>query len=85
MLSLQRAVTRGAIMVRKPWEETDDYGTVKFATIKTYGDTTHTFIDRSKYNGPFLPGYKLIDKNDHILSNLYAILCSVACIINNFM
>lgn len=66
----KRAVTRGAIMVRKPWEETDEYGTVKFATIKTYGDTTHTFIDRSKYNGPFLPGYKLINKNDHILTNL---------------
>ena len=28
------------------------------ATVQTYGDTTHTFIDRRNYNGTFLPGYK---------------------------
>ena len=45
-------------MLRDIWEETDENGTVRFATIQTYGDVTHTFVDRSRYNGPFLPGYK---------------------------
>ena len=35
----------------------DDHGTVVMASIATYGETIHTFVERSKYNGPFLPGY----------------------------
>lgn len=31
---------------------------VRFATVQTYGDTTHTFIERGDYKGLFLPGYK---------------------------
>ena len=27
------------------------------ATIKTYGDTVHTFVENKGYNGPFLPGF----------------------------
>ena len=27
------------------------------ATVQTYGDTTHTFVQRVDYNGPFLPGF----------------------------
>ena len=27
------------------------------AAIATYGETRHTLVDRSKYDGPFLPGY----------------------------
>ncbi|OWF39134.1 4-hydroxyphenylpyruvate dioxygenase-like [Mizuhopecten yessoensis] len=59
-----RAIERGAIVVKKPWEETDEGGTVKFAMVKTYGDTTHTFVDRSKYKGAFLPGYRAITIQD---------------------
>jgi 4-hydroxyphenylpyruvate dioxygenase len=32
-------------------------GSVVLASIRTYGDTIHTFIDRSGYKGPFLPGF----------------------------
>lgn len=32
-------------------------GKVKMCIIQTYGDTTHTLIDRSQYTGDFLPGY----------------------------
>ncbi len=32
---LQKAVERGAVGVREPWEETDENGTVVFATVKT--------------------------------------------------
>jgi 4-hydroxyphenylpyruvate dioxygenase len=51
------AVERGARGVREPWEASDDGGTVKRATIATYGDTLHTFVERSGYSGAFLPGY----------------------------
>ena len=35
----------------------DDYGRVKLAAIATYGDTSN-LVERSNYNGPFLPGYR---------------------------
>ncbi|XP_043508653.1 4-hydroxyphenylpyruvate dioxygenase [Frieseomelitta varia] len=50
----------GATIVKDIWEESDEYGTVKFATIRTYGDTYHTLIDRSKYKGFFLPGFQIL-------------------------
>ena len=31
----QRAIERGATGVREPWEETDEHGTVVFASVKT--------------------------------------------------
>ena len=30
---------------------------MRLAAIATYGDTRHTLIDRSRYSGPYLPGY----------------------------
>jgi 4-hydroxyphenylpyruvate dioxygenase len=51
------ATARGATGVREPWEATDEHGTVRLASIATYGETLHTFVDRSGYEGPFLPGY----------------------------
>jgi 4-hydroxyphenylpyruvate dioxygenase len=51
------AVERGAVGVREPWEASDEHGTVKRATIATYGETLHTFVERSGYEGAFLPGY----------------------------
>jgi 4-hydroxyphenylpyruvate dioxygenase len=57
-------VERGAKSVREVWEESDDDGTVRMAMVQTYGDTTHTFIDRSAYNGLFLPGYVKVAKPD---------------------
>ena len=53
----REATARGARGVREPWELSDDHGTVHLASIATYGDTIHTFVDRSAYSGPFLPGY----------------------------
>nr|CAD7441782.1 unnamed protein product [Timema bartmani] len=54
---LQKAKERGAKVLRDIWEESDEDGTVRFAQVQTYGDTTHTFVDRSQYKGSFLPGY----------------------------
>src|SRR5436190_4545375 len=53
----REAVARGAEGVREPWEAADEHGSVRLATIATYGETLHTFVDRSDYHGPFLPGY----------------------------
>jgi len=51
------AMEHGAEGVAEPWDSTDEHGTVRMATIKTYGDTLHTFIHRGAYSGPFLPGF----------------------------
>ena len=48
---------RGAIGVDSPTRLTDSNGSIVYASIKTYGDTIHTFIDRSGYKGIFLPGF----------------------------
>ncbi len=49
---------RGAESVREPVELEDDNGRVIIASIKTYGDTIHSFVQRDQYTGPFLPGYQ---------------------------
>ncbi|MCS1350492.1 4-hydroxyphenylpyruvate dioxygenase [Mechercharimyces sp. CAU 1602] len=55
--AFQETVSRGGIVVREPYEVTDEYGTLKKATIATYGDTVHTFIERTGYKGVFAPGF----------------------------
>lgn len=56
------ALGRGARSVREPWTETDENGTLSLATVATYGETQHTFVDRSRYQGPSLaPGFSAND------------------------
>jgi 4-hydroxyphenylpyruvate dioxygenase len=52
------ALSRGARGVVNPADAGDEHGTVRTATIEAYGDTLHTFVDRSGYDGPFLPGFE---------------------------
>jgi 4-hydroxyphenylpyruvate dioxygenase len=52
------AVRNGAIGVKSPKKEKDAEGEVITATVKTYGDTTHTLVERRAYRGAFLPGYR---------------------------
>ena len=47
----------GATILVEPHDVTDVHGTVRTAAIATYGDTRHTLVDRSRYSGPYLPGY----------------------------
>lgn len=71
----------GATVVRQPWEESDENGTVRLATIRTYGDTTHTLIDRSRYTGWFMPGFQrraTIDE-DPVLQLLYVYATVSGC------
>ncbi|GAA3663754.1 4-hydroxyphenylpyruvate dioxygenase [Nocardioides ginsengisoli] len=75
----------GATVVEEPHDITDEHGTVRLAAIATYGDTRHTLVDRSKYDGPYLPGYvartsgfqkregapkRLFQALDHIVGNV---------------
>lgn len=52
------AVAAGADSVSAPHDISDSFGTVRLATIRTYGDTTHTLIEKNNYTGIFLPGYR---------------------------
>lgn len=50
---------RGAVSVMEPTVIADPHGngTIKRSAIATYGDVIHSFIERTDYHGPFLPGY----------------------------
>lgn len=56
--SFQETTSRGAIADLEPQVMRDDFGEVVVASIKTYGETLHTFVERKNYKGPFLPGYQ---------------------------
>ncbi|MBN3582177.1 4-hydroxyphenylpyruvate dioxygenase [Algoriphagus aestuarii] len=55
--SWNETTKRGAVSVSSPITVKDANGEVKTASIKTYGDTIHTFVERKNYKGVFLPGY----------------------------
>lgn len=52
------AVGRGAKPVRAPESLEDEHGKVVISAIEAYGDTIHSFVDRSNYSGVYLPGYQ---------------------------
>jgi 4-hydroxyphenylpyruvate dioxygenase len=56
--SFIETTSRGAVAALQPTVMKDEFGEVVVASIKTYGDTIHTFVERTQYSGPFLPGYK---------------------------
>lgn len=60
-LSYERTVERGATSYAEPQTLTDEHGEVRTASIRTYGDTIHTFVERRNYRGPFMPGYVAMD------------------------
>ena len=72
---------RGARSIQEPTEYSDDFGCVTIASIAVYGDTIHTFVDRTQYTGTFFPGYKTLDHDpiarpvgllhiDHMVGNV---------------
>ena len=78
----EAALARGATGLVAPRLADDDHGKVVTASIATYGDTVHTFVDRYRYSGPFLPGYRAaslpapcgppvgIGAIDHVVANV---------------
>jgi 4-hydroxyphenylpyruvate dioxygenase len=72
---------QGAISIREPHTISDDHGPVTLATIRTYGDTVHTFVERTRYRGLFMPGFVRtlsplktqpigLQSIDHVVGNL---------------
>jgi 4-hydroxyphenylpyruvate dioxygenase len=77
----RQAVQRGARGVVEPNRADDEFGSLETSAIATYGDTIHTFVNRSDYAGPFKPGYVSLSSNgdrsgvgltniDHIVGNV---------------
>jgi 4-hydroxyphenylpyruvate dioxygenase len=76
----REATARGAQSLVEPHSRSDPNGTVRLATIRTYGDTVHTFVGRSDYGGAFLPGYEPVTNAtedsgmlltiDHVVGNV---------------
>jgi 4-hydroxyphenylpyruvate dioxygenase len=82
---IEHARSTGATVLEEPHDVSDEHGTVRLAAIATYGDTRHTLVDRSRYDGPYLPGYvarassyrkrdgapkRLFQALDHIVGNV---------------
>jgi 4-hydroxyphenylpyruvate dioxygenase len=75
------ARAQGATVLEEPHDVSDEFGTVRRAAIATYGETRHTLVDRSRYAGPYLPGYiaktssvparkRLFQAVDHCVGNV---------------
>ena len=82
---IAHAAAQGATVLEQPHDVTDEHGTVRLAAIAAYGDTRHTLVDRSRYSGPYLPGYvartstfvkrdgapkRLFQAVDHVVGNV---------------
>lgn len=57
----KETTSRGAKSHQEPTTLKDTFGEVKIASIHTYGDTIHTFVERKNYTGIFMPGYVAMD------------------------
>jgi 4-hydroxyphenylpyruvate dioxygenase len=75
----EHAVTHGARGVHKPYVLKDEHGSVRLSAVSTYGETLHTFVERSAYDGPFLPGFEARGEKpaepmfaaiDHVVGNV---------------
>jgi 4-hydroxyphenylpyruvate dioxygenase len=78
------ALARGARSFREPQDDVDatGNGVIRHAAIATYGETVHTFMDRSRYEGPFAPQFEPsplraplgspvnIARIDHVVANV---------------
>ncbi|KAK9522480.1 hypothetical protein VZT92_018941 [Zoarces viviparus] len=69
-LLVQKARERGAVIVKEPCTLEDKHGKVRLAVLQTYGDTTHTFVERDGYSGLFLPGFQRPDFKDPLPAKL---------------
>jgi 4-hydroxyphenylpyruvate dioxygenase len=82
---IKHAREQGATVLEEPHDVTDEHGTVRRAAIAAYGDTRHSLIDRSRYDGPYLPGFveaetavtrpvghpkRLFQAVDHVVGNV---------------
>jgi 4-hydroxyphenylpyruvate dioxygenase len=82
---IAHARAQRATILEEPHDVTDEHGTVRIAAIATYGETRHSLVDRSRYTGPYLPGYatrtsgyaaqagepmRVVQALDHVVGNV---------------
>lgn len=53
----EETTKRGAKSAFEPYTLEDEHGSVTLSGIYTYGETIHTFVERTNYSGPFMPGF----------------------------
>jgi 4-hydroxyphenylpyruvate dioxygenase len=56
-VAFEETVARGAVPVLKPTWFEGQKGRFQRSAIRTYGDTIHSFVNRSHYDGTFAPGF----------------------------
>jgi len=56
--SYRETTRRGAKSYFEPKTLKDENGEVTLSGIHTYGETVHVFVERKKYDGLFMPGYR---------------------------
>jgi 4-hydroxyphenylpyruvate dioxygenase len=61
---IDHARRQGATILDEPHDVRDEHGTVRLAVLATYGETRHTLVDRSRYDGGYLPGYVQVSAPD---------------------
>ena len=62
----EETTRRGAVNAQSPAILKDEHGEARLSAIKLYGDTIHTFVERSAYRGAFLPGFVPVSGPDPI-------------------
>jgi 4-hydroxyphenylpyruvate dioxygenase len=62
----RQTTSRGGESVEEPRTINDAQGEVTVASIATYGNTIHTFVERRNYAGVFLPGYAAVKDEDQV-------------------
>ena len=61
--SWKETTSRGARSAGEVKTLTDENGELRVASIYTYGETIHTFVERKNYKGVFMPGYKAVSSS----------------------
>jgi 4-hydroxyphenylpyruvate dioxygenase len=82
---IAQAKAAGATVLEEAHDVSDEHGTVRLAAIAAYGDTRHSLVQRTSYDGPYLPGYvarsstfvrregapkRLFQALDHVVGNV---------------
>ncbi|MFI7413213.1 4-hydroxyphenylpyruvate dioxygenase [Streptomyces sp. NPDC049627] len=82
---IEHARSQGATVLEEPHDVADEHGVLRVAAIATYGETRHSLVDRSRYEGVYRPGYvelassyvkrpgapkRLFQALDHVVGNV---------------
>lgn len=78
-VAFETAVDRGAKPALEPMSLEDSFGKIEVASIHSYGDVLHSFLNRDQFSGLFAPSYVPMNKKgdpigieyvDHVVGNV---------------